>query len=340
MGKAVLIFSLLIAVFVQPVQKHKEPGSIFPLNGNVTVIYDNDDFRDVYTDEYLLALSALKEIRLKGMITTYSPREYKSFVAGRKAIMEISEQSGIKYLPELLTGTDKKLIRPENSRMEDTTPLDIEGSRIIVINALKASAKKPVVIITGGQLTTVANAWLLDPSISDKVVVMGVFGAEKIDYNAALDPWAWTIILSNFRVAAIPMGPPASRGEVYMKPPVVPKERIKTELSQEIPIFRWMYEKKHPSNGLPGEADFDGHPAILITRPDYVKEWKRFECTGINDKGYPVLVEKGDGKIWQAEKASQQIATDEFWRIMYGFRKLLEDRHRNLILSSSFQDPS
>jgi hypothetical protein len=32
------------------------------------VIYDNDEVVDVYTDEYLMALAALGEIQLKGMI--------------------------------------------------------------------------------------------------------------------------------------------------------------------------------------------------------------------------------------------------------------------------------
>jgi hypothetical protein len=299
-----------------------------PLYKKNPVIYDNDDHRDVYTDEYLLALGSIGEIDFKGIITTYAPREYPEFVKGREMIMDLAGTSGLQNLPELFSGTNQKLVRPEDNTIENTKPLDIDGSQFIVEIARKCSFSKPLVIITGGQLTSVANAYLLDPSVADKIVVMGVFGAERIDYNAGLDAWAWTIIMSRFRVYAIPIGPPGNRGKVYMKPPVVPKERIRNELNQEIPFFKWMSEKKHPSNGLPAESDFDGHPAVLLNRSDYVTQWKRFECTGIDSKGYPVLRENAGGNIWQAEDADQQIATDEFWRVMHKLNeKLIKQNH-------------
>lgn len=310
------IVFLFITVGTGSAFSEKNKSDLLPLPRHCIVIYDNDDHRDVYTDEYLMALSGVGEIQLKGIVTTYSPGEYPKFVKGRKYIMDLALKSGLKNLPELFSGTNKKLTRPESNRIEDTEPLDIDASHFIVSQAIKASPEKPLVIITGGQLTSVANACLLDPSIADKVVVMGVFGGTKIDYNAALDPWAWTIIMSRLRVVSIPIGPPDKRATVYMKPPLVPKERILNDLDQNVPFFRWMYEKKHPSNGLPAEADFDGHPAILLTRPDYVIRWKKYECTGVDQKGYPVLEENADGKIWQAEDADQQIATDEFWRVM------------------------
>jgi inosine-uridine nucleoside N-ribohydrolase len=201
-----------------------------PLYKDSPVIYDNDDHRDVYTDEYLLALSSIGEVDLKGVITTYSPNEYPNFVEGRKQIMDLAIKSGLKHLPELFSGTNRKLDRPDNNKIEDTKPLDIDGSHFIVKIARKCSSSKPLVIITGGQLTSVANAYLIDPSIADKVVVMGVFGANNIDYNAGLDAWAWTIILAKFRTVAIPIGPSDNRGVVYMKPPKVPKERILAEI--------------------------------------------------------------------------------------------------------------
>ena len=299
--------------------------SELPVYRGSPVIYDNDDHRDVYTDEYLLALASIGEIDFKGIITTYSPREYPEFVKGREMIMDLATTSGLQNLPELFSGTSRKLVRPEANRIEDTEPLEIDGSRFIVEIARQCSYSRPLVIITGGQLTTVANAYLLDPSIADKIVVMGVFGAEAIDYNAGLDAWAWTIILARFRVVAIPIGPPGNRGVVYMKPPEVPKERIQTELNQDIPFFKWMYEKEHPTNWLPAESDYDGHPAILITRPDYVTQWTRYRFDGVNQTGRPILTEDITGTIMQAEDAVQEIATDEFWRVMHALSEQIDN---------------
>jgi len=325
MIRFLLIFCLGMIVFsASKAANFPKKTDKFPLYKNSLIIYDNDDHRDVYTDEYLLALSSIGEIKLEGIITTYSPAEYPIFVEGRKQIMKDARQSGLKNLPKLFDGTNKKLTRPASNRIEDTKPLNIDGADYIVEQALKSTPENPLVIITGGQLTTVADAYLLNPSIADRVVVMGVFGGQKIDYNAGLDAWAWTIILSKLRVVAVPVGPSGNRGKAYMKAAVVPKARIKNELNQEVPLFRWMYEKKHPKNELPDGHDYDGQPAILITRPDFVTQWKRFSCTGIGEKGFPVLEADKNGKIWQAEDADQEIATNEFWRVMHYLQNQLK----------------
>ena len=316
--KTILFLVLLICscTFIFAQNRNKATQEKLPGNQNFAVVYDNDDHRDVYTDEYLMALASIGEIDLKGIITTYSPSEYGKFVEGRSQILELARKSGLQNLPEIWPGTNKKLVRPVSNKIEDTVPLKIEGSDLIAELAMQCSPEKPLVIISGGQLTTIANAYLVNPLIAENVQVTGVFGAEKMDYNAGLDAWAWAIILSKFRVFAIPIGPPGNRGKVYMNAPAVPKARIKNELDLNIPIFRWMYGKKHPSNNLPDEHDFDGQPAILITQPEYVTQWKKLQCLEINEKGYPVLEENELGKIWQAGDASQEMATSEFWRVM------------------------
>jgi hypothetical protein len=296
-----------------------------PLYKNSLIVYDNDDHRDAYTDEYLLALSSIGEIKLKGIITTYSPDEYPIFVEGRKQIMKYTRQSGMKNLPKLFDGTNKKLTRPESNRIEDTKPLKIDGAEYIVKLALESSPERPLVIITGGQLTSVADAYLLNPSIADRVVVMGVFGAKDITYNASLDGWAWTIIMAKFRVVAISDGTNENYNKVFKKAPEVPKVKILSELDQNIPLFKWMYEKKHPVNNGPAEHDYDGQPAILLTKPGYVTNWERLTFTGIDKNGYPVLGKKDNGKIWRAVDADQKIATNEFWRVMYDLQKQLKE---------------
>ncbi len=307
------IFEVIIVAFL-PMMAYSQVN--LPLLKGNSVIYDNDDHRDVYTDEYLLALSSIGEIDLMAMITTYSAKEYDEFVLGREQILKLAKDSGLKNLPQLFSGTNNKLERPKNNLIEDTKRLEIDASYFIVELANRSEDSKPIVVICGGQLTSIANAYLIDTTIADRIIVMGVFGADKIDYNAGLDSWAWTIVLSKFRVLAIPIGSSNNRGIVYMKPPKVPKEKIKSDLNQKIPLFQWMYDKKHPSNWLPNEGDYDGHPAILITRPDYVTEIKKFRVDNIDSQGIPVLIDDITGNIIQAEDANQNIATQEFWRVM------------------------
>ena len=58
---------------------------ILPYDRTCPVIYDNDDHRDVYTDEYLFALASSGDIELGDIITsyTYNVNEYEEFLKGR-----------------------------------------------------------------------------------------------------------------------------------------------------------------------------------------------------------------------------------------------------------------
>ncbi len=320
-----LVVAALFASATQNPVHSQDLEALFPGQGAL-VIADNDDHRDVYTDEYLLALAHLGEIELKGLITTYAPnaREYELFVEGRSRIVELAAQSGLQHLPRAMAGTEQRLSRPASNRIEDTEPLDLPASRFIVEQAQRASQRHPLILVTGGQLTTIANAYLLAPSIADNVVVSGVFGASSRDYNAGLDAWAWTIVLAKFRVFAVPIGPSDNRGAVYMKPPYVPKAQIEEELPLAEPFFAWMYEKNHPSNPLPDEHDFDGQAAVPLLRPDYITDIQRWRFERISEGGDPILQKDPEGAIYEALDANQDVATEEFWRAMRALSGVLK----------------
>lgn len=312
------MLSNLVSETTQPVE--------LPFGRHNPVIYDNDDHRDVYTDEYLLALAHAGSIDLRGMITSYSANagEYELFVKGRREIVEKARRSGFQNLPAVIAGASQALTRPENDRFLDTAPQGPGAARFIVEEAHKATPEKPLVVIAGGQLTSVASAWLLSPTIAQRVVVAGVFGADERDYNAGLDPWAWTIVLTQFRVVSIPIGPPGNRGTVYMKPPEVSKARIEAELPQDIELFRWMFEKKHPSNALPDGHDYDGQPAVLPVQPRYLTKAERYRTVSLAENGNPVLLPAKGGPIVKALDADQALATEEFWRALTTAAELLD----------------
>lgn len=315
-----IILSILIALPLAA-----QPLKSLPFVNAAAIIYDNDDHRDVYTDEYLLALAHLGEINLAALITTYSPNqhEYNEFVEGRRKIVEKARETGFRNLPKVFEGADRPLDRPSSNRIKDTEPIDLTASRFIINQARHASIEKPLIYVAGNQLTTLANAYLIDPSISDRVLVSTLVGVRQRDYHVGLDDWAWSIVLSFFRVLAIPVGPPNNRGTVYMKPPSVPKKLIAEALPQELPLFRWMFEKEHPTNWLPAEHDYDGQVAIPLTRPDYITKLQRWRATGIDSGGRLTFKKDESGNVYEALDAEQEIATEEFWRVMKGAANLL-----------------
>lgn len=82
----------MIAVSVPP----PVPAAVLPFDPTCPVFHDNDDHRDVYTEEYLMAVAHLGKLKLVGLTTTYAPnaREYGLFVLALSCRFEISSGEG------------------------------------------------------------------------------------------------------------------------------------------------------------------------------------------------------------------------------------------------------
>ena len=88
-----------------------------------------------------------------------------------------------------------------------------DGSRLIVREAHKAGPGNPLVVICGGQLTAVADAYLLDSSIAGKVVVAALLGSDKDmgGFNGKQDPWAAYIVLQRLIYVQFPQSQEITR---------------------------------------------------------------------------------------------------------------------------------
>ena len=262
----------------------------FPYDAQCPVFYDNDDHRDVYTDEFLLALHSAGHIDLRGMSTTYSfdASEYAEFVDGRARIVDVARESGMRSLPDPIPGPDDGFSMPESERIDDTEPLDEQASHAIVREAATATTDQQLVVITGGPLTTVADAYLIDPSITETVVVASLLGTtqDTSGWNGELDPWATYIVTTQFRYVQFP---------TYHWPPTVRKPELRRRLP-ESPLKEWMVEIQHPSNELPDGADNDGQPVVPLVQQNFVKQTVRCAVAGRFDD-VCVFREATDGNI-------------------------------------------
>ena len=304
-----------------------------PYSRTNPVVYDNDSVVDVYTDEYLLALSSLGEIQLKGMLTSSSvipdnkwvkPEDYESEVANRQRVTEAARASGLRNVPTPVRGPMGMLQKPVSGRIEDTKPIDSAGTRLIIEEARKCSAKKPLVVVVGGPLTAEADAYLLDPSIADKMVIgwLSLQNQDMGNYNGWADPWAAYITVQKLRLVHF--------GSV--RPPRV----LKTDLAKlpPSPFQKFMYDAYLPSNP-PGPGDYDGNapPAIALMRPDYCLRAKsvtfgHFKMEDGHEipafrRDFATLMQRGfnrlfgiqqTGRVMVIGETDETIATNEWWR--------------------------
>ncbi len=139
------------------------------------VIYDNDWWTDVPDAAYIWAKASLGKCDLRGNIITRCTFGWEKGYAHKleeqvkdcDKLLKAARASGLKKIPDPVVGAMDALREPASGLVTDTKYRPSPGSDLIVAQARKASAKKPLLIFCGGSCTTVATAYLTDPSIAD-----------------------------------------------------------------------------------------------------------------------------------------------------------------------------
>ena len=292
-----------------------------PYDNTCPVIYDNDDHDDMYTDEYLLSLASAGNVSLKGYITTSGgwteplfPDPVFSFQwesSGRGEILGKAVRSGMTNTPISVAGASSSLVKPGSGSIEDTVPIDTPGARLIVNEALRATTNNPLVVVMGGPPTTLASAYLLDHSITDRVILAFIGGGtgenQMQNFNDIVDRWATQIIVRRFRAYLFGMifwdySPLVSKTDLTNLP--------NTELRQ------WMIDKELPHVQLPGGADHDAAPAITLLRPDYITTVKTKAFDHVDGNGNVFLHDDANGNVFMVTQVNQSIGTTEWWRAL------------------------
>ncbi|QEH32049.1 Putative endoglucanase [Aquisphaera giovannonii] len=250
------------------------------------VVYDNDWLGDTNDDEYLLAKAHLGQARLRGFILSKDQwdngRQYK--VADGRADFErdlaIARRSGLRAVPEVTLGADRLLERPASGRVEDAKPVASAGTDLIVREAREASPQRPLVVIVGGPLCTVASAVLSDPSIADRMLVM----MTDIDGYNGSDPWANYVVATRCKLVnfgASPLGWPQRPG-----PPIMPPARFDAlpdrEITRSMKKVALGFWERSTRKEKPDRDDgfADGAGTFLLYRPETWTGVKKVRVSG------------------------------------------------------------
>ncbi|WP_422928529.1 nucleoside hydrolase [Singulisphaera sp. PoT] len=303
----------------ETVVRPKGSPHILPYDRTNPVMYDND-FANDYADWYLMVLAGAGEIEYKGISTSSSvapfnntlPRDdfIEKCVAERTRIVQLARHDGIRNVPEPVAGPLGYLAEPKSGKIEDTRPLDSAGSRAVVAEAKKASADKPLVLVMGGPLTVVADAYLLDPTIAESVVVAWTGGRYESmdDYNGWCDPWAAYIAIRKLRLVQFPIDP-----VLY---PRMSRDWIRGNLPENESREHLLGLRLDVGNGADGDGD--GMPAVSVARPDYVEAVRRVSFAGWKSSGeghrVPTLKVDPNGRAIQVTRTNAVVASEDYRR--------------------------
>jgi hypothetical protein len=149
---------------------------------------------------------------LAGIVVTASRywSDLDANVAGWKKLVAAARASGLDHIPDVTVSASSPLSAPADGRIESTVPNRSTGAKLILdVSQKMSSPGHSVVVLACTQLTDVADAYLMDPTVVDRAVVVAPLGAYSppeglmTGPNGDLDPWADWIVAQKFRYVQI-----------------------------------------------------------------------------------------------------------------------------------------
>ncbi len=172
------------------------------------VISDNDYAGDpdglVQLAHHLLSPS----VEIRGIISSHlRPGDDwdltgDAVAAGVSAVEELARVMKLENLPPLVEGSRVALT-------DIAQPAISAGAQLIIDEANRTDVDTPLYVVCGGSLTSIASAWLMDPSIASKLTVIWIGGPEypghrhlppnamPIEYNLLEDLIAGQVVFNH-----------------------------------------------------------------------------------------------------------------------------------------------
>jgi hypothetical protein len=286
-----------------------------PVDATSAVILNNDGPTDNWQGEYAFLLAATG-LELRGLIINSSTAwpDLDSNVSGWQAMRDAATASGIQGLPAPTPSTGAPLVRPESGEIEDTVPNRSAGAELIVRGAMNLEATvPPLVIVTGGRLTDVADAYLIEPGIAERTVVVASLGDLTAQGalmgvpNGEMDPWANTIVLQRMRYVQV--------SAYYDQVQDVQSSQL-SELPQNA-FGDWIASKS--SQILDLAVASDQVAALAVALPGFAQQVERATQSGTASLGLgdsPRLAIDGDGSAWLVTSVDGDLATQTLWQLL------------------------
>lgn len=246
-------------------------------------VFTNDHSTDNYMGELALGMADSGTVDLKGFLLGY-PREVwrnkekarrirqKWMIHHRKMHLKALE-SGMDDLPPPQFGVFDHHSKPASGRIEDTEPIGSVGTDRIVEIARSATPDNPAVVAVGGDICTVADAYLTDPSIADSMVVYWHEQVKDINdqsgYNVQNSGWSAYVALKRLAVVLDTNsgGFTITRAEV--------EERIPSPLDQYMMTkehFKWGNPLRSTDWSEKGEHEAGDEKALLLAAFPYTRK--------------------------------------------------------------------
>jgi hypothetical protein len=292
------------------------PHGRLPVDERNPIIVANDGAFDNWQGEYAILLASGGGPKLAGIVvnTSGSWPDIATNIAGWRGLVTAASASGIRDVPYPVASIGAPLIRPADGKFQSTVPNRSEGARVIVEKSLELSLPyRPLVVATGGRLTDLADAYLMDPTVTERVVVVSSMGsvtpsgATLTNPNGEMDPWADAIVTKVFRFVVV--------SSFYDQLTDVPTSRLSALPAN--PLGEWIAAKQPKVWSLREAGDQVAVLAVGI--PSFVGAVETVSVASVVGPGAtvgPDLAKDPNGSAWLVTQVSGSVATARFWQAL------------------------
>ncbi len=292
------------------------PHGLLPVDERNPVVLVNDGANDNWQGEYAVLLANAGGPSLAGIIVNASTPwpDLDANVAGWRDLVAAARASGLGNIPDPIASIGSPLVRPASGEIAATQANRSEGALFIVEASRRLSLPyRPLVVATGGSLTDIADAYLVDPTVVDRVVVVSSLGSmngsggSMGDPNGLEDPWADSIVAERFRYVQVSAFYDQLTDVPDSSLSRLPANALGTRIAAKQPnLWEW-----------PPASDQVGVIAVGI--PGFATAVERVAASGAVAAGAttgPDLLTNPNGSGWLVTSCVGTAATAAFWKAL------------------------
>jgi hypothetical protein len=237
-------------------------------------------------------------------------------LGGWRELITDARQSGLQGLPDPVASAGAQLVVPPDRLVESTRPNRSAGAELILRKSKELGLPgQPLVVLCGTQLTDLADAYLMDPSVAERVVVVAQLGsysalkASMSSPNGDLDPWADWIVVQHFRYVQVAVAYDQSGDVTADDLTNLPKS----------PLTTWMATKQASLSKVPKSSDQG--PVLAVAEPSFITTVLRSvvdTSAGFNSpagQGPPLAASAG-GSNWLVTEIDATVPRARLWQML------------------------
>jgi hypothetical protein len=295
---------------------HDVPRGRLPVDARNPVILENDGWSDNWSGEYAALLANNGGPPLAGIIanaTKYWP-DLNANANGWVKLVTAARSSGLRNIPDVTASAGAPLAHPADGQIDSTVPNRSAGAQLIVDVSRRLSLpSRPVVVLVDTPLTDVADAYLLDPTVVDRVVVVAVLGSYSAPNgamngpNGDLDAWADWIVAQRFRYVQV--------SAYYDQTGDVSTADLANLPAN--PLGAWINNKQ--PNIFKITTASDQVTALAVGLPAFAVSVQRLapDTSGAFETTQgPPLRPAADGNVWLVTQIAAPLAASQLWQML------------------------